>query len=295
MNNMKIGAYIAKKRNELGLKQRELAEKLYVTDKTISRWENGNYMPDLTILISLAETLNTSVYELLLGEDLNQETIKESIETEVRFLYSLSEEEKILNYLKKIPELTYKGCFNEKTIQYNHPVKEYDYYSKEIDARFRVRLTTNNEIKKCMITYKRRSENFLTDDINTEEEVEVSIDYNDVDNLLYLLENVIHMKLIESYERKRHVFSNQDVEVVVDIYPFMIAIEVENKSKDKDPKSVILYYLNLLGLDLKDSYRLSWDDKYEELCKEQNIKQYNIVDSTKEMPYFLNHEFNLKN
>ena len=292
---MKIGAYIAKKRIELGLKQRELAEKLFVTDKTISRWENGNYMPDLTMLISLAETLNTSVYELLLGEDKTQDKIKDNIETEVRFLYSLSEEEKILNYLKKIPELTYKGCFNEKTIQYNHPMSKYDYYSKEIDARFRVRTTVNNEIKKCMITYKRRGENFLKEEINTEEEVEVSINYNEVDNLLYLLENVIHMKLVESYERKRHIFSNQDIEVVVDVYPFMIAIEVENKSTDKDPKSVILYYLNLLGLDLKDSYRLSWDDKYEELCKDQNIKQHNIVDISKEMPHFLNHEFNLKN
>lgn len=294
MNNYKIGSFIAKKRNQLGITQRQLAEKLYVTDKTISRWENGNYMPDLTILINLSEILNTSVYELLRGEDY-KETKKENIETEVRFLYSLTEEEKILKYLKNFPQLTYKGCFHEKTIQYNHPMKEYDYYSKEIDARFRVRTTVNNEIKKCMITYKRRSENFLNEEINTEEEVEVSINYDETNNLLYLLENVIHMELIESYERKRHVFSNEDIEVVVDIYPFMIAIEVENKSIDKDPKTVILYYLNLLGLNLKDSYRLSWDDKYEELCNEQNIKQYNIVDSTKEMPIFLNHEFNLKN
>lgn len=295
MNNYKIGAYIAKKRTELGLKQRELADKLFVTDKTISRWENGNYMPDLTILINLAEILNTSVYELLLGEDLQQEKIKDNIETEVRFLYSLSEEEKILKYLKNIPQLTYKGCFHEKTIQYNHPMKEYNYYSKEIDARFRVRTTVNNEIKKCMISYKRRKENFFIEDINTEEEVEVSINYNEVDNLLYLLENVIHMNLVESYERDRHIFSNEDIEVVVDIYPFMIAIEVENKSNDKDPKAVILYYLNLLGFNLKDSYRLSWDDKYEELCIEQNIKQHNIVDNSKEMPVFLNHKFTLKN
>lgn len=294
MNNYKIGEFIAKKRKELGLKQKDLAEKLFVTDKTISRWENGNYMPDLTILVTLADILNTSVYELLTGEE-TKEIKKENIETEVRFLYSLSEEDKILKYLKAYPQLTYKGCFKEKTIQYNHPMKEYDYYSKEIDARFRVRTTVNNEIKKCMITYKRRNENFLNEEINTEEEVEVSINYNEVDNLIYLLENVIHMNLVESYERKRHVFSNEDIEVVVDIYPFMIAIEVENKSIEKDPKTVILYYLNLLGFDLNDSYRLSWDDKYEELCNSQNIKQYNIVDNTKEMPVFLNHEFNLKN
>ena len=295
MNNYKIGSFIAKKRKELGLKQYELAEKLNVTDKTISRWETGNYMPDLTILITLSEILNTSVYELLLGEEISKENNNNNIETEVRFLYSLSEENKILNYLKNISSLTYKGSFQEKTIQYNHPMKEYDYYSKEIDARFRVRTTVNNELKKCMITYKRRSPKFLEEEINTEEEVEVSINYDELDNILYLLENVIHMELVESYERTRHVFSNEDIEVVVDIYPFMIAVEVENKSKEKDPKSVILYYLNLLGLNLKDSYRLSWDDKYEELCKSQNIKQYNIVDKTKEMPVFENVYFNLKN
>lgn len=295
MNNLKIGNYIAKKRTNLGLKQRELAEKLNVTDKTISRWENGNYMPDLTILITLSEILNTSVYELLLGEDIKDNQQKDNIETEVRFLYSLSEEKKIINYLKKIPYLTYKGCFHEKTIQYNHPMKEYNYYSKEIDARFRVRTTVNNDIKKCMITYKRRGENFLNEEINTEEEVEVSINYNDVDNLIYLLENVIHMNLVESYCRLRHIFSNEDIEVALDIYPFMIALEIENKSKNKDPKAVILYYLNSLGLNIKDSYRLSWDDKYEELCKKQNIPVHKIVDSSKEMPIFLNHEFNPKN
>ena len=78
-------------------------------------------------------------------------------------------------------------------------------------------------------------------------------------------------------EPEAFVLTDDDIEVVVDIYPFMIAIEVENKGKDKDPKSVILYYLNLLGFNLKDSYRLSWDDKYEELCKEQNIKQYEVM------------------
>ena len=293
MNTNKIGNFISKKRIEKGLKQKELAEILYVTDKTISRWENGNYMPDLSILIKLAETLNVSVYELLLGEELVE---KEStnIETEIRFLYSLSEENKILSYLNKFQELTYKGCFDETTIQYNHPMKEYNYYSKEIDARFRVRTTKNNEIKKTMITYKRRGENFLNEEINSEEEVEVSIDYKDTDNLLYLLKDVLHMELIESYSRRRHVYSNEDIEVVVDIYPFMIAIEVENKSINKDPKAVVLYYLNLLGFNLKDSYRLSWDDKYEELCKEQSIKQENIVDNTKQMPKYENHLFELK-
>lgn len=146
-----------------------------------------------------------------------------------------------------------------------------------------------------MITYKRRLEDFLTEAINTEEEVEVEVTNNSTENLLYILENVLHMTLIESYTRTRHIFKNDDIEVAVDIYPFMIAIEIENKSKEKDPKAVILYYLNLLNFQLEESYRLSWDDKYDELCNEQNIKKENHVDSTKQMPTYNDHYFTKKN
>lgn len=66
----------------------------------------------------------------------------------------------------------------------------------------------------------------------------------------------------------------------------MIAVEIENKSTDKDPKMVVLYYLEKLGFTIDDIYQLSWDDKYEELCKEQNIKAYKIVEFNKEMPIF---------
>ena len=294
MNTQKIGTFIAKKRHEKNMTQQELAEKLFLTGKTISRWENGNYMPDLSILIELSNILDTSVYELLLGEEItNQQT--DNIETEIRFLYSLSEEEKIINYFKSFNELTYMGAFNEKTLQYNHPMKEYNFYSKEIDARFRLRITAGQNYQKTMITYKRRLENFLIEDINTEEEVEVEVTNDSTENLIYLLENILHMTLVESYTRTRHIFKNDDIEVAVDIYPFMIAIEIENKSKDKEPKAVILYYLNLFNFSLEESYRLSWDDKYDELCNEQNIKKENHVDTTKQMPTYNNHYFTKKN
>lgn len=94
MNTNKIGKFIAKKRIEKGLKQKDLADILYVTDKTISRWENGNYMPDLSILLKLSDALKISVYELLTGEEQTPNN-SQNMETEVRFLYSLSEEKKL--------------------------------------------------------------------------------------------------------------------------------------------------------------------------------------------------------
>ena len=287
MNQEKIGKYIAIKRKALGMTQSELASKVYVTDKTISRWETGMYMPDLSTIVLLSDILNCSTYELLLGEDMDKTEEKTSnIETETRVLFPLNEEENIIKKLNLVDDLKYKGKFYEKTIQYNHPDKNIDFYSKEIDARFRVRLTKNNNYEKCMISYKRRGEDFFKDKINSEEEVEVEIKYNDFDNLSYLLENVLNMELIESYERYRYVYFNDDVEIDVDIYPFMIAVEIENKSANKDPKAVVLYYLEKLHFSLDDIYQLSWDDKYTELCKEQNVPIYNIVDFTKEMPTF---------
>ena len=69
MNQEKIGKFISIKRKALGMTQSELASKVYVTDKTISRWETGMYMPDLSTIVLLSDILNCSTYELLLGED----------------------------------------------------------------------------------------------------------------------------------------------------------------------------------------------------------------------------------
>ena len=288
MEQSRIGKLIAKKRKELKMTQEELADKLFVTNKTVSRWENGNYMPDLSMIVSLSNVLGVSTYELLTG-DINSNN--SNIETETRVLFSLSEEGKIINYLKEFTGLSYKGKFYEKTIQYNHPDKNIDFYSKEIDARFRVRISKNEDYNKCMISYKRRKEKFLSEDINNEEEVEVNIDYKDYDNLTYILEKVLKMQLVESYERYRYVFYNDDVEIDVDIYPFMIAIEIENKSRDKDPEMVVMYYLEKLGFSINDTYKLSWDDKYEELCKEQNVEVYRTLTFDRQMPEFKNHLF----
>lgn len=65
MNQIEIGKFIAKLRKKEKLTQEQLASKLGVTNKTISRWENGNYMPDLSLLIPLCNIFKISVDELL--------------------------------------------------------------------------------------------------------------------------------------------------------------------------------------------------------------------------------------
>ena len=205
------------------------------------------------------------------------------METEVRFYYSLDSENKIIEKLKTIEGLIYDDRYYEKTDQYNHPMKEYNFYSKEIDGRFRVRKTENDNKSKCMITWKRRINN-ETGIIHQEEEVELSIDPKEYDNLEFLLKNVLHLDLVESYERYRSLFHNDDVEIVVDKYPFGIAIEIENKSKTKDGIEVVKEWTQRIGLDINKAYTLSWDDKYAELCNEQNKTIESIVTFDKDMP-----------
>lgn len=75
MDNKKIGNFIAEKRKELGYSQKDLAEKLNITDKAVSKWETGRSTPDVSILISLANLLGVSVTELLNGEEISREEI----------------------------------------------------------------------------------------------------------------------------------------------------------------------------------------------------------------------------
>lgn len=206
------------------------------------------------------------------------------METEVRFYYSINSKDKIIDYFKKINELNYKGRYYECTDQYNHPMKEFDFYDKKIDGRFRVRKTIGDNISKCMITWKKRLKDNDKELIHKEEEIEVSINPDEYNNLCLLLENVLHLTMVESYERYRSIFSNEDVEVVVDEYPFGLCIEIENKSKTKNANKVIEEWLEKIEFNINDAYRLSWDDKYSELCKEQNKKVENIVRFDKDMP-----------
>ena len=206
------------------------------------------------------------------------------MEYEVRFYYPSSEINSLLDKLSELKELDRKPRTYEKTVQYNHSDSRYDFYSKEIDGRFRLRLSKNIEESKCKLSWKRRLPNTTEDLVNKEEEKEVRISYEDVDNFTFIIENVMHFKVVDSYERYRTIFTNEDVEISVDEYPFGIALEIENKSSTKNPEEVVMNYVSKLKLNIKDSYRLSWDDKYAELCKKQNKEIYNEVTFDKDMP-----------
>ena len=73
MDQIKIGRFIAERRKKAGLTQMQLAEKLGITDKAISKWERGIAMPDTSIMLKLCDVLGISVNELLSGEKIDME------------------------------------------------------------------------------------------------------------------------------------------------------------------------------------------------------------------------------
>ncbi len=73
MNQIKIGKFIAACRKDQGLTQLQLADKLGITDKAVSKWERGTAMPDTSIMLELCEILQINVNELLSGEKITME------------------------------------------------------------------------------------------------------------------------------------------------------------------------------------------------------------------------------
>lgn len=81
MDLVQIGKFIAELRKEQKLTQEQLGEKIGVTNKTVSRWENGNYLPPADVLFSMSQLFDVSVNELLSGKRLLAEEYKEAAET----------------------------------------------------------------------------------------------------------------------------------------------------------------------------------------------------------------------
>ena len=93
MNQTAIGNYIAKKRREKNLTQEQLAEKLGVSNKTVSKWENGKCMPEYSIIEQLCRELSVTLSELMGGKDAADDSVR------------VYDDEQILDLLCRIQEL----------------------------------------------------------------------------------------------------------------------------------------------------------------------------------------------
>ncbi|MCR5308435.1 MAG: helix-turn-helix domain-containing protein [bacterium] len=80
MDQIKIGKFIQNKRKEKNLTQQDLAEKLLITDRAVSKWECGKSLPDASIMLELCEILEISVNELLTGEEIDMNEYNKNAE-----------------------------------------------------------------------------------------------------------------------------------------------------------------------------------------------------------------------
>lgn len=85
MDPKKTGIIISDARKKLKMTQKDLADKLYVSDKAVSKWERGLCFPDISVLIPLTETLNISLYDLLRGEKVNNKEVEETIKDTINY------------------------------------------------------------------------------------------------------------------------------------------------------------------------------------------------------------------
>lgn len=93
MEQVAIGKFIAKKRKEQNMTQEQLAERLSVSNKTISKWETGKCMPDYTVIKSLCEELQVTVSELMDAEETEGKSVR------------VYDDDQILDLLRRTQEL----------------------------------------------------------------------------------------------------------------------------------------------------------------------------------------------
>ena len=92
MDQIKIGKFIADERKRKGYTQKQLSEKLEISDKTISKWERGNGFPEVSLLLPLCNELEITVNELLSGERVSEED------------YRMKAEENMVNLVREAQE-----------------------------------------------------------------------------------------------------------------------------------------------------------------------------------------------
>lgn len=92
MNLLKIGKFIAEQRKKNGLTQMQLAEKLNITDRAVSKWETGKSLPDSSIMLELCQILNISVNDLLSGEVVTMDNYNKELERNLLEMIKQKEE-----------------------------------------------------------------------------------------------------------------------------------------------------------------------------------------------------------
>jgi len=103
MDQIKIGAFLRDLRKEKRITQEQLAEELGVSGRTISRWETGNNMPDISLLVEIAEYFDVSIPEIIKGERKSEDMKEEAKEVaETMSDYAKAEKEQLVKSIRNM-------------------------------------------------------------------------------------------------------------------------------------------------------------------------------------------------
>ena len=203
---MSYGERISQLRQSKNITQKELASKLYVSDKTVSSWESNRTEPNLEMIIKLSEILECSASYLLYGDN-----FKDNIEMEIKVKLTKEEYEKLNKKMKLIGKFLLQS--NQQDIYYRS-----DYFGSDNNKLLRLRLSGNKKV----LTYKTYNNNMYC------EEYEVEIDNSN--NMIKILDS-IGLKKITEVKKERYIYSYQDkYEISLDkVYNLGYFIEIEVK------------------------------------------------------------------
>lgn len=208
---MNYGERISELRQRKNITQKELASKLYVTDKTISSWESNRTEPSLEMIIKLSEMLECSASYLLYGDN-----FKDNIEMEIKIKLTKDEYNNLNKMMKSKGKLLLES--NQQDIYYQS-----NYMNSIINKSLRLRLSGNKNI----LTYKSYNNQMYC------EEYEVEIDNS---NNLKKIFDFIGLKKITEVKKERNIYSYQDkYEISLDKVNglgYFIEIEVKGTIKD---------------------------------------------------------------
>ncbi len=103
MDQIKVGSFLKDLRREKGITQEQLAEQLGVSGRTISRWETGNNMPDISLLVEIAEYFDVSIPEIIKGERKSEDMKEEAKEVaETMSDYAKTEKEQLVKSIRNM-------------------------------------------------------------------------------------------------------------------------------------------------------------------------------------------------
>ena len=219
MNQENVGKKIKENRIKLGLTQSELGEKLGVSHKTISRWENANYMPDISMLIPLCNELNITLEELLNSNNAAKDIIEVASTT-------INKKQKVIYILEifiLIILLFILFLFGRKIFIDNY-YKNIKYDKDKISCTVK-----DNEIDIIFSNYSPfiYTSNIIEDDENEYIFINGSYDYEGI------------KKFSKSYINK-HIF-NEKININKNIYVYYTSYNnVFNKNLDKNINNSIL-------------------------------------------------------